>query len=194
MKIHLLYSYNVPCVVKHSNIFWYTLVHISNEFISYFSQQVNYTSTIIFSELNSICSQQTVYCSEQKVYWTATTYRELQIRLNIANYGVKHLIHLYQVSCIAIEETHKVAPPNQEQTPQLEKEQEKLSTPNDKTSEGKISSSTTTAQKTRAKQEAKKNRNIYSSPISSEDEHMQALTTDEHEKQIGHTVEESQDT
>jgi len=38
-------------------IYFGILVHISSEFISYFSQQVNYISKIIFTELNCICNE-----------------------------------------------------------------------------------------------------------------------------------------
>jgi len=52
-----------------------------------------------------------------------------------------------EASSTTVEEANKAGPPNQEHTPQLEKEQGNLFTPKDKTSKGKTISSSTTAKK-----------------------------------------------
>ena len=62
------------------------------------------------------------------------------------------------------------------------KEQKKVSPPKEKISGGKTSSSSTTVKKRRMKQEARKNRNICNSIISSEYKQMQAPPTTEPEK------------
>ena len=102
-------------------------------------------------------------------------------------YLVIHLVHLYKVPSTVAEEASQEAQP---------KEQSNLSIPRDKTSGGKTSSSSTTAKKRRVKQEVRKNRNICSSPISSEDEQHQAPIAREKQKvvlgkQTMHAIQES---